>query len=120
MDARKLGPDRHRAGRKVVKPKSWMDLMSIDYEWHDMLGNLGVLLIIGSYFWLQIGRISGQSNTYSIVNAIGAALVLVSLYFDFNLSAALVEGFWLVISLMGLVLGMRKGARGRLDTEEQR
>lgn len=93
--------------------------MSLEYEWHDMLGNMGVLLIIGSYFWLQIGRISGQSRVYSIVNAIGAALVLVSLYFEFNLSAALVEGFWLVISLLGLFLGIRKGARGRLDPEKQ-
>ena len=91
--------------------------MTIDYEWHDLLGNLGVLLIVGSYFWMQVGRISGQSQTYSIVNAIGAALVLVSLYFDFNLSAALVEGFWLIISLLGLVL--RKGARGRITADKQ-
>lgn len=93
--------------------------MTLDYEWHDLLGNLGVLLIIVSYFWLQIGRISGQSKTYSIVNAIGAALVLVSLYFDFNLSAALIEGFWLIISLLGLVLGIRRGTRVRLASDEQ-
>jgi hypothetical protein len=70
--------------------------MSLDYHWHDLLGNLGVILIVGSYFWMQI------------VNAIGAALVLVSLYFDFNLSAALVESFWLVISILGLLLGLRE------------
>lgn len=93
--------------------------MLLDYEWHDMLGNLGVLLIIGSYFWLQIGRISGQSRTYSIVNASGAALVLVSLYFDFNLSAALVEFFWLIISLLGLILGIRKRSSLGLRPKEQ-
>lgn len=82
--------------------------MSFDYQWHDMLGNLGVLLIVGSYFWMQIGRISGQNRVYSIVNAIGAALVLISLYFDFNLSAVLVESFWLLISILGLLLGSRK------------
>ena len=81
----------------------------LDYEWHDFFGNVGVLLIIGSYFWMQIGRISGQSPVYSLVNAIGAALVLVSLYYDFNLSAALIESFWLVISLLGLFLGKRRG-----------
>jgi hypothetical protein len=78
--------------------------MSLDYHWHDFLGNLGVILIIGSYFWMQIGRIAGQDPRYSIVNAVGAALVLISLYFDFNLSAALVESFWLVISVLGLFL----------------
>ena len=85
--------------------------MMLDYEWHDFFGNLGVLLIIGSYFWMQIGRISGQSPLYSLVNAIGAALVLVSLYYEFNLSAALIESFWLLISLLGLFLGTRKGQR---------
>ena len=83
----------------------------LDYEWHDFFGNLGVLLIISSYFWMQIGRISGQSPLYSLVNAIGAALVLVSLYYEFNLSAALIESFWLLISLLGLFLGTRKGHR---------
>lgn len=80
----------------------------LDYEWHDFFGNLGVLLIIGSYFWLQIGRISGQNPAYSMVNAIGAALVLISLYYEFNLSAALIESFWLLISLLGLFLGTRR------------
>lgn len=80
----------------------------LDYEWHDFFGNLGVLLIIGSYFWMQIGRISGQNPVYSSVNAIGAALVLISLYYEFNLSAALIESFWLLISLLGLFLGTRR------------
>ncbi|HNP64434.1 MAG TPA: permease [Woeseiaceae bacterium] len=92
--------------------------MSFDYHWHDFLGNLGVLLIIVSYFWMQIGRISGQDPLYSIVNAIGAALVLVSLYFDFNLSAFLVETFWLIISILGLFLGSRKIRRIGVHRDE--
>ncbi len=82
--------------------------MMPQYEWHDLLGNAGFLCIIGSYFWLQIGRTSGQSRTYSLVNAIGAALILVSLYYEFNLSAVLVEVFWLIISLLGLIISLRK------------
>ncbi len=38
----------------------------------------------------------------------GPALVLVSLRYDFNQSAALVESFWLVISLLGLILRVRR------------
>lgn len=75
--------------------------MNLGYEWHDLVGNLGVFLIVGSYFWMQIGRISGQSAVYSLLNAFGAAFILVSLWFDFNLSAVVVEVFWLAISLMG-------------------
>ena len=65
--------------------------MALDCEWHDVLGNLGVILIVGSYLWLQLGRISGQSTLYSSVNAGGATMVLASLYFEFNLSAMLVD-----------------------------
>lgn len=82
--------------------------MNLDYQWHDVLGNIGVLLIVSSYFWLQLGRVSGQSPFYSLINGAGAALVLVSLYFEFNLSAALVESFWLLISIMGLALALRR------------
>lgn len=82
--------------------------MSSGYQWHDLLGNAGCLCIIGSYFWLQIGRTTGQTRAYSLVNAAGAAAILVSLYHDFNLSAVLVEVFWLMISLLGVVMSYRK------------
>ncbi len=91
--------------------------MSLNYEWHDLLGNVGFLCVIGSYFWLQIGRVSGQSPTYSLVNAVGAGLILVSLYHDFNLSAVLVEFFWLIISMLGLVLNRRPPAAVRIPPE---
>jgi len=84
--------------------------MTLTYQWHDLAGNLGVLLIVGSYFWMQVGRISGQSFTYAIVNAAGAALILISLYFNYNLSAVIIESFWLIFSLMGAVLALRKPA----------
>lgn len=84
--------------------------MNVNYQWHDLVGNLGVLLIVGSYFWMQIGRISGQSPVYSLVNGAGAAFILVSLYYNFNLSAVIIESFWLVFSLMGAVLSLRKTA----------
>jgi len=84
--------------------------MNSGYEWHDLVGNLGVILIGGSYFWMQLGRISGQSMLYSLVNAVGAAFILVSLYFNFNLSAVVIELFWLAISLMGAVRGWMKPA----------
>ena len=42
----------------------------------------------------------------------GAALILLSLAFDFNLSAFLMEAFWLGISLFGLTRRMRGRAQG--------
>jgi len=72
------------------------------YAWYDFVGNVGVALLIVAYALLQAGRLSLRAPAYSLLNAIGAALILVSLWFAFNLSAAIIEGFWLVISLYGL------------------
>ena len=72
------------------------------YSWYDFLGNLGVLLILPSYLLLQMKKIKSQSMYYSLMNAVGALFILVSLYFNFNLSAFVMEIFWLLISLYGL------------------
>tara|TARA_B100000965_G_scaffold374509_1_gene365854 strand:+ start:100 stop:360 length:261 start_codon:yes stop_codon:yes gene_type:complete len=72
------------------------------YTWYDFLGNIGVILILLSYLLLQINKIKSQSIYYSLMNAIGAFLILVSLYYNFNLSAFIMEFFWLLISLYGL------------------
>lgn len=74
----------------------------MDYSWHDVIGNIGVFLILLSYFRLQTGSIRAEAVSYSAINAIGAALLLVSLCFEFNLSAFLMEAAWLLLSLYGL------------------
>ncbi len=76
------------------------------YLWHDIVGNLGVLLLLSSYFLLQIERLSARSITYSLVNALGAGMILVSLLVEFNLSAFVVELTWLLISVYGVIRRM--------------
>ena len=82
--------------------------MITDLQWHDWVGSLGVLIIVAAYLWLQIGRIAGQNVVFSGANLLGSMLILVSLYFNFNFSAALIEIFWMIISLFGLVMGLRR------------
>ena len=82
--------------------------MFTDLQWHDWVGSLGVLIIVAAYLWLQIGRIAGQNVVFSGANLLGSILILVSLYFNFNFSAVLIEIFWIVISLFGLVMGLRR------------
>ena len=72
------------------------------YNWYDFLGNVGVILILLSYLLLQMNKINSQSTYYSLMNATGALLILVSLYYNFNLSAFIMELCWLLISLYGL------------------
>jgi hypothetical protein len=71
-------------------------------NWYDIVGTLGVAIIILTYVLLQIERIRSTDLVYSLLNAIGASLILISLYFDFNFPSVVVEGFWLVISLFGI------------------
>lgn len=72
-------------------------------EWHDIIGTAGAAMILVSYFLLQMERLSGTDLAYSAINGVGAALILVSLSVEFNLSAFIVEAFWLAISLLGVV-----------------
>ena len=73
------------------------------YTVYDLLGNIGVVLIILTYLLLQLRRITSESLLYSVLNMVGAALIIVSLLFDFNLSAFIVEAFWVIISVIGIV-----------------
>ena len=83
----------------------------MDYELHDVIGNLGVFLIVGTYLLVQLGRMSATRLPYIVLNGLGALFILFSLYFDFNMSAFLVEITWLLISLLGaarILLGRRR------------
>ena len=75
----------------------------MSYEWHDILGNLGVSFIVGTYILLQMERMSGVSFTYSILNALGALFVIISLLHNFNLSGIIVQSFWMGISVIGII-----------------
>jgi len=71
-------------------------------NWYDIIGTLGVAIIVITYVLLQIERVRSDQLVYSLLNAIGASLILVSLYFDFNLPSVVVEFFWLLISMFGI------------------
>jgi hypothetical protein len=74
----------------------------VNLSWFDFAGFAGVVLIVIAYLLLQLNKLPSSAPAYSLLNAIGAFLVMVSLVFDFNLSAFLMEAFWFLISLFGL------------------
>ena len=80
------------------------------YGLTDFLGNIGVVLIIIDYLLLQLNRISSNSLSYSLLNAAGASLIIISLIFNFNLSAFIMEATWVLISLFGLYRYFRPAA----------
>jgi hypothetical protein len=83
----------------------------VHFTLYDWLGSLGALLIVGSYLLLQLERVDPKQLSYSLANAIGAALIIVSLVFDFNLSALIVESFWLAVSVFGIARSLLRPGR---------
>jgi len=68
----------------------------------DLAGFIGVVMIVIAYLLLQLDKLPSSSLSYSLLNAAGALLIIISLIFKFNLSAFIVEVFWFLISLLGL------------------
>jgi len=79
----------------------------ISLHWFDWAGLVGVGMTLVAFFLLQDGRLRGDALPYQLLNAIGALAVLVSLLYAFNLSAFVLEGLWLGISVYGIVRGRR-------------
>ena len=68
----------------------------------DFVGNIGVVVLMIAYLMLQLNKLSSAGLAYSVLNVIGASLIIVSLLYDFNLSALLMEVFWVLISFVGI------------------
>ena len=80
----------------------------MSYSIFDFIGNVGVFLIIISYLLLQLNKLKSDNILYSIINLVGASLVIVSLVQDFNMSAFAIEAFWVGISFVGIIKYYRK------------
>ena len=72
----------------------------------DFFGNVGVVIMMIAYLLLQLNRLN-NGLLYSSLNAIGAGLVVMSLLVNFNLSAFLMEAFWVLISFVGIYRHLR-------------
>jgi hypothetical protein len=71
-------------------------------EFHDMMGFSGALCIIIAYLLLQTDKLSAEGLPYSLLNLIGALLILYSLCYAYNSSAVFIEIVWIAISLFGI------------------
>tara|TARA_B100001173_G_scaffold163668_1_gene141676 strand:+ start:193 stop:438 length:246 start_codon:yes stop_codon:yes gene_type:complete len=70
----------------------------------DLIGLSGVALLIVTYALLQLDRIDPKGFWYSFNNLIVALLVTVSLIYTPNLASIVIEVFWFIISLYGVVM----------------
>lgn len=70
----------------------------------DFIGLSGVALLIVTYALLQLDKIDPKGFWYSFNNLIVAILVTVSLIYTPNLASIVIEVFWFIISLYGLIM----------------
>lgn len=74
----------------------------MNYGLLDLVGNVGVVILMITYLLLQLNRLRSDELAYSLLNAVGATLIVLSLLVNFNLSALLMEVFWVLISFVGI------------------
>jgi len=87
--------------------------------YYDIIGTVGVLAFLLSYYLLQSGKIEIEKGyTYSLLNLLGATFVLISLTNTFNLPSLVSQTTWIALSFYGLL--RTKGSRKPLKGEDPR
>jgi hypothetical protein len=103
------------ANRRFIDDSRGDVIMTANVTWFDLAGFVGVLLIVVAYLLLQLDKLPSSAPSFSLLNAAGALLIIVSLLFDFNFSAFLIEVFWFLISLLGLWRALTSRKRRRIN-----
>lgn len=89
----------------------------MSYTWFDLVGNIGVFLVVLAFYLLQTERLTSRDIRYSLLNLTGAILLLISLLFNWNLSSVIIELFWIGISLIGIFRHLTRKSEGGKDTQ---
>ena len=69
----------------------------------DLIGIVGVIIIIIGYMLLQLEKIDAKDLSFSVLNSFGALLIIISLIYDWNLASFIMEFTWMMISLYGIL-----------------
>lgn len=79
----------------------------------DVVGLVGAALMLSAYAAVALDKLHATGGPALSMNLAGALLVLFSLFYDFNLSAAILETAWALVALVGLVrLALKKAELG--------
>ena len=69
----------------------------------DLIGMVGVSLVLLAFGLLNINKLTSLSMIYQIMNLIGSIFLLFSLFFYWNLSSVVIEIAWIMISSIGIL-----------------
>jgi hypothetical protein len=71
--------------------------------YNDWIGSIGVGLILLAYFASTFNFISSKSRLFFLLNTIGAGLACYASYLINYLPFVILEGTWMLVSLVGLI-----------------
>jgi len=77
----------------------------------EAIGVSGFALYVLNYTLLTFQRITSASTTYFALNLAAATLVLIGLTYSFNLASALIQLFWIAISIAAIAIRLRGPAQ---------
>jgi paired small multidrug resistance pump len=70
-------------------------------------GFVGVAIVLFIYFANQQRWLSSEDWRFPFANALGSALILVSLVVQWNFPSFIINCVWIAISIYGLIKGIR-------------
>ena len=81
----------------------------------DVVGIVGVVLLLIAYYLLNTHQMSAKSMNYQVLNLFGALFIIFSLCFHWNTASALIEVSWVIISVIGMyhVVKSRKALKAQ-------
>jgi hypothetical protein len=81
---------------------------------------VGTFIVLIAYMFLQMGTLKPDGLLYSLLNLGGAAMLLISLSYTWNLAAVVMEVTWLIISAYGAFKGFSAYKAERLYASKNR
>lgn len=88
-----------------------MYFSTLPFEVAQTIGVFGFCLYVLAYSMLTLRYLTPSSVRYFILNLTASTCVLVGLTVSFNLAAALIQLFWVAMSLIGIMLHVVKPIR---------
>lgn len=80
------------------------DTHSLFMDWFpDLIGCLGTIIILFAYILLQTRKLDAHHVLFSFLNLVGALMILISLFYSWNLAAVIMEIAWASISAFGIL-----------------
>jgi len=75
--------------------------------YNDIIGSIGVWLILFAYFLNTIGAIKKDKRIFYVMNIIGAALACYASFLIDYWPFVILEGVWTLVSIYGLMKTMK-------------